>query len=685
MTSTVFQSGTVIDSVWLNDVDALVYQGQLDNGTTGASISRYLPAGTGAVATTVQSKLRESVSVKDFGAVGDGVTNDQAALQAAITYATANNVALYVPTGTYYFPNTSDALRFTGNLIMRGDGPELSILYYNDSASATRKDMFLSLACGYVSFEGIRFESDWSVGGNYTQTSQMIGLAGDSTTSTLHINNCEFRNGRFMLLAVSYFIEARVTNSTFFGSNRDGCRLTGCQRVTVANNYFKDVNDDSIAVHTIDAEANPAKSDVVIAGNKIIDSQGIAVLGGKHCSITGNVITRPSTRGIWVGLSSGAGTEGNTSVVSVTVTGNVVTDLFKGTTFNPTSGNNGGYISVNGLIPQVVGGKFVDYGADALSPYPYFYDNSLALTDVRSGNYGSVISGNVCMRTLEPGVAYSSYGYGSRRSRAGLVDPAITATSFDAGGAVALRNCARNVVIANNHVQGIYGYAVNLESTNLTSVAPAWYNIKIQGNIIYDIQESASILAVPILINGYGTVDIIGNTLDLDPYVVNSNRNGLDGTWTTVNNAPAIWTNGGAVTGQIKNNTFKNCGTLYLAGTFRGVWDSNVVYCDPYGSLATNKGVGDIKYQAYGIRYTIWDCDKTSATFNWLINECQTASSALPTTGKYVAGAVVAKFNPTVVGTAPNQYIVTGWMRLTTGSNHVLNTDWVEMRTLTGT
>ena len=107
MADTNFTSGTTIVSPWLNDVNDLTYHKTFPDGTTalvvgpGGTIDAidvsYEPQGVGAVSTTVAAKLYETVSVKDFGAVGDGVTDDTDAIKAAVT--TAGSV--YFPSGTY--------------------------------------------------------------------------------------------------------------------------------------------------------------------------------------------------------------------------------------------------------------------------------------------------------------------------------------------------------------------------------------------------------------------------------------------------------------------------------------------------------------------------------------------------------------------------------------------------------
>lgn len=61
----------------------------------------YDPAGTGAVATTVQAKLREIVSVLDFGADKTGVTDSTVAFQAAIDSLPTNGGTVYIPSGSY--------------------------------------------------------------------------------------------------------------------------------------------------------------------------------------------------------------------------------------------------------------------------------------------------------------------------------------------------------------------------------------------------------------------------------------------------------------------------------------------------------------------------------------------------------------------------------------------------------
>jgi len=70
-------------------------------GDNGSALVGFKQAGTGAVARTVQSKGRESLSIKDYGALCDGTTDDTTAVQAALdASATLGIRRVYVPSGT---------------------------------------------------------------------------------------------------------------------------------------------------------------------------------------------------------------------------------------------------------------------------------------------------------------------------------------------------------------------------------------------------------------------------------------------------------------------------------------------------------------------------------------------------------------------------------------------------------
>lgn len=69
---------------------------------TGIDQLGFFPAGTTVSLRTIQNKLRDIVSVKDFGAVGDAVTDDTAAIQNAINYVyDSGGGTVYFPSGTY--------------------------------------------------------------------------------------------------------------------------------------------------------------------------------------------------------------------------------------------------------------------------------------------------------------------------------------------------------------------------------------------------------------------------------------------------------------------------------------------------------------------------------------------------------------------------------------------------------
>jgi hypothetical protein len=182
-------SGTTISSTWANTTltdigtaltNSLASDGQtvatgslqmgnnkitnLANGTASADATNYsqliaapfLQNGTGAVATTVQTKLQQYVSIKDFGAIGDGTTNDATAIQAAIdAVSTSGGGQVLVPAGDYSISTTTINMATNVSLVGQGQGSNgfsaqtrASRLIYSGTASAIK---FANCACSNIS------------------------------------------------------------------------------------------------------------------------------------------------------------------------------------------------------------------------------------------------------------------------------------------------------------------------------------------------------------------------------------------------------------------------------------------------------------------------------------------------------------------------------------------------------
>jgi hypothetical protein len=73
-------------------------------------------------------KLNGIVSVLQFGAVGDGVTDDTAAIQAAFLFASENNKSISVPSGTYMVSGLSYTPANAAPLVLIGDGKDKTII-----------------------------------------------------------------------------------------------------------------------------------------------------------------------------------------------------------------------------------------------------------------------------------------------------------------------------------------------------------------------------------------------------------------------------------------------------------------------------------------------------------------------------------------------------------------------------
>ena len=365
MTTTTFVNGqTPIVADWLNDANGHVYD-EVAHAHNSDNID-FTQAGTGAVTRNAQDKMRESVSVKDFGAVGDGVTDDTAAIQAAIDYCTD----LLNRKQTLYFPASNAAMSYKvtapltviGRLNIEGDGIFSTVI----------QGVGLSANRAIIEFNNPAIDNA------YFSSIADINIVGDGVCDGIHINNTPNFNVRTVNVST-------VAN---------GLVLSGTVNFTHAYSSlsFHTVSDSSVSFDSFSGGGQFSFYSCTFTGDNgfVVDSAAATdSVALYNCNFEQCVIVDMYVAGNVAGLTLNAcrseGLNGATSILISPTVGNYVRGLSITGCFWQTDFGNADPIMISGDVSGFsITGNYASYAG------------FLQFVKLDGAGSAGVISGNHC-------------------------------------------------------------------------------------------------------------------------------------------------------------------------------------------------------------------------------------------------------------------------------------------------
>lgn len=260
--------------------DALNTKSATLAATSGSSLVGFIQAGTGAATDTVQDELRETTGIWQFGAAGDGVTDDGAAfVLAAARLSDGTFTELDLGNKTYVISSTAqfDVNAAPGRVKIYGRGAKI---VFKDGAAARP---FVIRNCTGVEVSGIEFNS----------TSRTVGAY-----NNLDVMNCSNVDVHHNTLKGANFYGCAVVEDTIGGTS------AVCNNVKITHNLFINCgNTEGIAVECF---PKVKSRDLLVQGNVFYDcgSSTTATLKAgaayEQAVIRDNLIYAPRGMGIAV-------------------------------------------------------------------------------------------------------------------------------------------------------------------------------------------------------------------------------------------------------------------------------------------------------------------------------------------------------------------------------------------------